>query len=79
MTYILQPHPGLCIHDEARGRTVNVHRVSDTEVFYGKYDDAEFNPIDHGCIGVYRMPVRRFNRLLNKAVDRGCAIYDWLP
>lgn len=79
MTYILQPHPGLCVHDEARGRTVNVHRVSDTEVFYGKYDDTEFDTIDHGCTGLYRMPVAQFCRSLRKALRVGYAVYDKLP
>lgn len=74
---IIYPHAytGLCIHSDYHRMTVNVHSVGD-QVFYGKYDDDFEREVDNGCIGLYRVDSKVFDRMIAKAVFDGHVLYS---
>ncbi len=68
---------GLCITDESKGLTVNIHSSGDP-IRYGIYDDSLRSEIDQGCRGLYRTARRDMINAIRRAVKRGAVIYTLL-
>jgi len=68
---------GLCVNDEQRGRTANIHQDGG-EVYYGLYVDARRSDPDNGCCALLRTQRRDMEAMIYRAWQSGASIYTLL-
>lgn len=67
--------PGLCVRNEKKGATVNIHFVRDGQVYYGMYKNDETG-LDGTAVELSRMDINIFNSLLVKAAIDGHSLFS---